>query len=134
MLFGANDFSSKVEQILLENSDRTHVDACRCDFDRMTGEFKARFISERFAVLTLTKHLSRPVPLISEEDLTIMAEYATAELERLLNEMGSMAMFNLSAGEPVPAVPEGMTCEVVIEEEVALQDEQQALYPTAEAV
>lgn len=110
------DNAATIRKELLANCDPAHVDSCDWNFDRQTGVFSADFVSERFAVCTMTKQLSVDAQGISSADIKMLAEYASSEIERNLNEMGCMSMFNLSTEvEPAP-LPEGVRCTLVVEE------------------
>ncbi len=102
---------------LLQFSDRTHVDECDWSFDNKTSIFQAVFISEHFATCLVSKKLPWGLTELSTEELATMADLASAELSRQLDEMGMMAVFNHSI-ETAPAdLPEGYTLEVIYEDE-----------------
>lgn len=106
-----------ISEKLLQFSDRTHVDECDWSFDSETSIFQAVFISERFAKCLVSKKFLRGITDVTTEDLAAMAELASAELSRQLDEMGMMAVFNHSI-DTVPAdLPEGYSLEVIYEDE-----------------
>jgi hypothetical protein len=106
-----------ISEKLLQYSDRTHVDECDWSFDNETSIFQAIFISERFAKCLVTKKLPRGATDISTEELATMADLASAELSRQLDEMGMMAVFNHSIETSPAELPAGYTLEVVYEDE-----------------
>jgi hypothetical protein len=106
-----------ISEKLLEFSDKTHVDECDWSFDSETSIFQAVFISERFAKCLVTKKLPRGSTDVSTEELATMADLASAELSRQLDEMGMMAVFNHSIETAPASLPAGYTLEVVYEDE-----------------
>lgn len=102
---------------LLQFSDRTHVDECDWSFDKETSIFQAVFISEHFATCLVSKKLPRGLAELSNEELATMANLASAELSRQLDEMGMMAVFNHSIETAPAELPEGYTLEVIYEDE-----------------
>ncbi|MNU27374.1 hypothetical protein D3C71_157620 [compost metagenome] len=106
-----------ISEKLLKFSDRTHVDECDWSFDNETSTFQAVFISERFAKCLVNKKLPRGVAEVTEEDLATMANLASAELSRQLDEMGMMAVFNHSLEMSPSKLPEGYTLEVIYEDD-----------------
>jgi hypothetical protein len=106
-----------IPELLLQFSDRTHVDECDWSYDSETSTFQAVFISERFAKCLVNKKLSPGSTKISEQDLRFMADLASAELGRQLDEMGMMAVFNHSIETMPTELPDGYSLEVVYEDE-----------------
>lgn len=121
-----DDNPAVIRKELLANCDPAHVDSCDWRFDRQTGIFSADFVSERFAVCTMTKQLPVDAQGISPAEIAMLAEYASSEIERNLNEMGCMSMFNLSTEVVATPLPEGVCCEFVVEELTQEKAEEEA--------
>jgi hypothetical protein len=112
-----NENKFLLSEMLLQFSDRFHVDECECSFDPDQSKFQAVFISERFAKCLVTKTLPAGTDLISEDDLKLMAKFANDELERQLNELGAMAVFNESTKTVAAAIPAEFTLEIIYEDD-----------------
>jgi hypothetical protein len=110
------DHAALINEELINNSDPSHVDSCDWSFDNKSGTFSATFVSERFATVTMTKKLTTDANGVHEADLVVLARYASLEIERNLNEMGCMSMFNLSTSVTQEELPDGVGCTFVPEE------------------
>jgi hypothetical protein len=108
---------SLISGLLLRFSDPAHVDECEWSHDPENSTFEAVFIADRFAKCLVIKKLLTDVAQISEDDLQLMAKFASAELERLLDQIGMMSAFNASTGTSQAKLPEGFTLEVIYEDE-----------------
>lgn len=111
-----SDHPHLITEELTFNSDPAHVDACSWSFDEDKGTFTATFISEDFATVTMTKLMPPSAAGVLEADLAFLAGYASAEIERNLNEMGCMSMFNLGTDTTPEPLPEGVECRFVVQE------------------
>lgn len=120
------DHAALISEELISHSDPSHVDSCDWSFDNKSGTFSATFVSERFATVTMTKKLSTDANGVSEADLVVLARYASLEIERNLNEMGCMSLFNLSTEAAQEDLPEGVGCTFVAEELKQEQAEEEA--------
>jgi hypothetical protein len=110
------DHAALISDELLTYSDPSHVDSCDWSFDNKSGTFTATFVSERFATVTMTKMLATDANGVAEADLAVLARYASLEIERNLNEMGCMSLFNLSTDVAQENLPDGVGCSFVAEE------------------
>lgn len=108
---------SSISHHLLRFSDQAHVDECDWSFDATSSLFEAVFIAERFAKCLVIKKILTDIAQVSIEDLRLMAQFASAELERQLDQMGMMSIFNASTGTSPAELPEGFTLEVIYEDE-----------------
>lgn len=113
----AVDSSTLISRILFQHSDEVHVDSCEWEHDPQAGTVTAIFIAERFAKLLITKNISECSGQISEDDIIFMSTYASEELGRQLDELGSMSLFNLSTDTQSQDLPEGMSFRIVYEDE-----------------
>lgn len=120
------DHAALISDELLSHSDPAHVDSCDWSFDNKSGIFTAVFVSERFAKVTMTKVLATDANGVAEDELALLARYASLEIERNLNEMASMSMFNVSTNAGQEALPDGVGCVFAVEELTQEQAEDEA--------
>lgn len=108
--------SSSINALLLDFSDGAFVDRCDCSFDLDSSVFRATFECDDFAKCLVTKPLSESHAEIDVGELRALAFIASRELERQVNEMGMMAVFNESTKIAAEELPEGYTIEIVYDD------------------